>query len=107
MNMAEKHEHKRGSGDIYTQALRPFELLHTDVWRPVHGLPVNNPKYAITCIDKKSSYRFVYPLMTKKDQEMCEVFNELIRRIRTLFGVKIKSIEIIEGLNIPIKKCHR
>ena len=54
MNKAEQYKHKRGSTDIYTESLRPFEILHTDVWGPVHGLPVNIPKYFITFIDEKS-----------------------------------------------------
>ena len=55
--MAEIHQHKRGARDTYTEALLPWEVLHTDVWGPVHGLPVNMSKYAITFIDKKSSHR--------------------------------------------------
>ena len=90
MNKAEKDLHKRGSRRIYTEALRHFEILHTNVRGSVQGLSVNIPKYALTFIDEKSSYRFVYPLMTKTDQEVCDIFEELIRKIGTLFRVRLK-----------------
>ena len=106
MNKAEKHKHKRGSRDIYTEALQPFEISHTDVWGPVHGLPVNIPKYAITFIDEKSSYRFVYPLMTKTDQEVCDVFEELVRKIRTQFGVRIKRIQMYREYEYTNRKMR-
>ena len=106
MNKAKNHKPQRGSRDIYTEALQPFEILHTDVWGPVHGLPVNIPKYAITFIDEKSSYRFVHPLMTKTDQEVCDVFEELIRKIRTQFGVRIKRIQMDRESEYPNRKMR-
>ena len=44
--------------------------------------------------------------MTKTDQQVCEVFEELIRRIRRQFGVRIKRMQMDRGTEYTNRKMR-
>ena len=55
MNTAEKHKHKRGASDIYTDELQPFEILLTFVSGTIKGLRIDISKFGSKVTDNKSS----------------------------------------------------
>jgi hypothetical protein len=80
--------------DTRHRASELFEIIHTDVYGPMHVKSFGNSQYFVTFIDDYSKYTQVYFLKSK--DQVLEKFKEFVSYVNTL-GKKVKVLRSDNG----------
>ena len=71
-------------------SLKPFDLIHYDIWGPFQTIAVEGFRYFLTIVDDCSRYTWVYLLQNKSDVK--QVVPRFFTMISTQFGTQIKVV---------------
>ena len=74
-----------------SRALKPFELVHTDLWGPSTVNSTFSVRYFLLVIDDYSRYTWLYLLKTK--DETLPLFIKFNAMVNTQFNSKIQTIQ--------------
>jgi len=72
------------------RALKPFDLVHMDLWGPFSQSSVHDHKYFLTIVDDFSRYTWIVLLKTKRD--VCIHVQNFVSLIENQFHLSIKCI---------------
>lgn len=78
-----------------SKALRPYELLHLDIWGHISVLSIHGHKYFLTTIDDYSRFTFIILLKTKGQAR--EQVQNLTKMLEMQNDAKIKIIRTDNG----------
>ena len=72
------------------RSVKPFDLIHSDVWGPTNNASTSGCRWFITFIDCYSRTTWVSLLKAKSD--VLSVFQNFYKMIETQFETRIKAI---------------
>lgn len=78
-----------------TRTLKPFDIVHTDVWGIAPVISHEHYKYFVTFIDDFTRFTWIYLLRSKS--EVFSVFKVFIALIAAQFSAKIKVLQSDSG----------
>ena len=71
-------------------SLKPFDLLHLDIWGPFAQESIEGYKYFLTIVDDCSRVTWIHLLKRKSD--VITLFPEFLQRVYTQYNVRVKAI---------------
>ena len=78
-----------------SHALKPLELVHTDLWGPAPIQSISGFKYYIHFVDDISRYTWIYPLKLKSDA--LSAFIQFKNLVENQYEQKIKCVHTDMG----------
>ena len=74
-----------------SQATKPFELVHSDLWGPSLIKSITGAKYFLLFIDDYSHFTWLYLL--NSEDETFSIFLKFHKMVEVQFDAKIKSLQ--------------
>uniref|UniRef100_A0A803LV14 Integrase catalytic domain-containing protein n=1 Tax=Chenopodium quinoa TaxID=63459 RepID=A0A803LV14_CHEQI len=87
--------HKHTYSPSLTHAIKPFMLIHSDVWGPAPEFAIHNFSYFVLFVDDCTRMSWVYFL--KHKSEVFDVFVKYYNMIRTQFNAKPQILRSDNG----------
>jgi hypothetical protein len=79
----------------YSKSIKPFDLIHFDIWGPISITSLHNHSYFLTAVDDFTRYTWVI-LMKNKSEARVNVQN-FIQFIATQHNCVVKSVRTDNG----------
>ncbi|KAM1594973.1 hypothetical protein PS2_001292 [Malus domestica] len=76
-------------------SVRPFHLVHADVWGPSPSLSCTGFKYYLIIVDDFTKYSWLYPLYLKSDVSSALI--TFVLKVQTLFASKVQCFRTDSG----------
>ncbi|KAJ9552232.1 hypothetical protein OSB04_016277 [Centaurea solstitialis] len=87
--------HKTSYTSSNNKSLIPFMTIHSDVWGPARILTPNGARYFVTFIDECT--RMIWISLLKHKGEVCYVFQELYRMVKSQYKCDIQVLQSDNG----------
>jgi hypothetical protein len=78
-----------------SHSVKPFDLVHSDVWGPTPFVSKGGYRYYVIFIDDHSRYTWIY--FMKRRSEMISIYKSFARMIHTQFSTHIKIFRSDSG----------
>jgi hypothetical protein len=83
-----KHHRVSFPPRIESRVSRPFQLVHSDIWGPIHVSSRSGFQYFVIFVDDYSRITYVY--LMKERSELYAIFKSFYHEIKTQFDVSIR-----------------
>ncbi|KAL0320005.1 UNVERIFIED_CONTAM: Copia protein [Sesamum radiatum] len=97
-------QHRLSFPSSSSTTLKPFELIHVDVWGPYHQASLSNCHYFLTIVDDHSRATWTY-LMRHKSQSST-LLNRFFQSVKTQFDSSVKCIRTDNGSEFLSHDCQ-
>ncbi|KAL0385511.1 UNVERIFIED_CONTAM: Copia protein [Sesamum radiatum] len=97
-------QHRLSFPSSSSTTLKPFELIHVDVWGPYHQASLSNCHYFLTIVDDHSRATWTY-LMRHKSQSST-LLNRFFQSVKTQFDSSVKCIRTDDGSEFLSHDCQ-
>lgn len=88
-----------------SHALKCFDLIHMDIWRPYKVPCQNKYRFFLTLVDDHSPHTLLYLLQNKS--EALSHLQKILEYAKTHFDKTIKSIRSDNALEFTSAACHQ
>jgi hypothetical protein len=98
-------KHKRKPYKISsTKAVKPFEIIHMDIWGPISTTSINGFSYFLTAVDDYS--RFTWTIFMKHKSETRQNIMNFVHMVETQYNSKVKIIRSDNGVEFLIPNFY-
>jgi hypothetical protein len=98
-------KHKRKPYKISsTKAVKPFEIIHMDIWGPISTTSINGFSYFLTAVDDYS--RFTCTIFMKHKSETRQNIMNFVHMVETQYNSKVKIIRSDNGVEFLIPNFY-
>jgi histone deacetylase 1/2 len=87
--------HKQPFPISQSRSLKPFELVHSDVWGPSPYVSLDGFRYYVLFVDDCTRYTWIFPMKNKN--EVFSYFQSLLAFVKTQFSLSIKCLRTDGG----------
>jgi hypothetical protein len=85
--------------------IRPFEMLHMDLFGPIAYISIGGNKYGHVIVDDYSHFIWVFFLQDKSETQ--EVLKKFLKRAQNEFDAKVKKIRSLQRLRVQELSSRR
>ena len=77
--------------NVHVSALKPLELIYSNIWGPAPVLSTSGARYYISFLDDATKFLWIFPLKLKSNA--CQTFIHFQAAVERQFDTKIKALQ--------------